>query len=267
MVLLVISTIPAIAAEDAPAKVYEAPLEVCADPNNLPYSNKAGEGFENKLAELIAADWDTSVSYFWFPQRRGFVRETLQAGNCDVIMGIPPVDGIESTRRYYQSGYVFVSRADRNILVDSMLSPALRRLRIGVSLVGDDEANTPPAQALAQQGIVENVVGFPLGNYAGASPGNSILDAVVEGRIDVAAVWGPLAGYYRRTSSVPLRVRTIRDTREFYPFTFRYSIGMGVRPGDEELRKRLSSFIATHQQEIGALLEDYGVPLFEGDDE
>jgi len=266
-VLLVVSISPTVAAEGAPEKIYEAPLTVCADPNNLPYSNKAAEGFENKLAEMIAADWDTSVSYFWFPQRRGFLRETLQAGNCDVIMGIPTVDGVESTRRYYQSGYVFVSRADRDILVDSMRSPSLRTLRIGVNLVGDDGANTPPAQALAQQGIVENVVGFPPGDYAKSSAGQGILDAVLEGSIDVAAVWGPIAGYFQRRSSVPLRVVRIKDTRDFFPFAFQYSIGMGVRPGDEELRKRLSSFIATHQQEIDALLEDYGVPLFEGDDE
>jgi mxaJ protein len=142
-------------------------LRVCADPNNLPFSNRKGEGFENHLAQLIAGELDATVRYTWFPQRRGFIRNTLAADSCDVIMGIPEhSERVLTTRPYYRSTYVFVSRKDRGLKIRSFDDPALRKLKIGVQLIGDDYHNTPPVHALSRRGIVGNLVGYSVyGDY------------------------------------------------------------------------------------------------------
>jgi mxaJ protein len=147
-------------------------LRVCADPNNLPYSNRAGEGFENRIAELLAADRHASLDYTWWPQRRGFVRNTLNTGACDVVMGVPAALELTSTTRpYYRSSYMFVSRRDRRLGLHSFDDPRLRELRIGVQMIGDDFANSPPAHALSSRGIVRNVVGYSVyGDYAQPRP-------------------------------------------------------------------------------------------------
>ena len=237
-------------------------LRVCADPNNLPFSNSKGEGFENKLAELVAQDLQETVSYTWWAQRRGFIRNTLKAGKCDVIMGVPKMDMLETTRPYYRSGYVFVSRMDRNLTFSTMDAPQLKQLRIGVHLVGDDGANTPPSHVLAQQNIVDNVVGYTVyGDYREDSPPARLVHAVERGEVDIAAVWGPLAGYFAERSSVPLRIVPITDTERYRPLIFQFSIAMGVRKGDEALKEQLDQVIVRRREEIHALLERYGVPL------
>ncbi|HYZ48732.1 MAG TPA: hypothetical protein VE567_07555, partial [Sphingomonas sp.] len=143
----------------APASAAE--LRVCADPNNMPFSNARREGFENKLVERIAADWNMTVRYTWWAQRRGNVRNTLKAGACDLIPGIGSgVDMVAVTRPYYRARYMFVTRADRGLHLSSFDDPRLKTLRIGVQMIGDDGANTPPAHALARRGIVENVRGY-----------------------------------------------------------------------------------------------------------
>src|SRR5215210_5876209 len=135
-----------------------APLRVCADPNNLPFSNQARQGLENKLVELVAADQGRTVEYVWWAQRRGNVRETLKAGRCDVIPGIGAgLDMLATTRPYYSSTYVAVTRADRNLTIASFDDPRLRHLKLAVQLIGDDFSNPPPAHALAGRGIVGNV--------------------------------------------------------------------------------------------------------------
>src|SRR6188472_3799180 len=143
-------------------------LRVCADPNNLPFSNERGEGFENKLAEMIAHDLGTHVEYTWWAQRRGFMRSTLNAGACDVVMGYPhDAELAATTKPYYRSAYVFVTRRTRKLNVSSFNDPRLRKLRIGVQLIGDDGANTPPAHALSRRGIIGNVRGYMIyGDYA-----------------------------------------------------------------------------------------------------
>ena len=142
-------------------------FRVCADPNNLPFSNSEGTGFENKLAELIAQDLGQHVVYTWWAQRRGFIRNTLKAGSCDVVMGVPArLDMVETTRPYYGSTYVFLSRADRHYDLHSLKDPRLHNLAIGVQLIGDDGYNTPPAHALGEQGIITNLVGYTVyGDY------------------------------------------------------------------------------------------------------
>jgi len=203
-----------------------APLRVCADPNNLPFSDQEGNGFENKLAELVAREIGGAVTYTWWAQRRGFIRNTLKAEECDVLMGIPArYDPVLATRPYYRSSYVFVSRGDRHLGLKSLKDSRLRSLKIGVHLIGDDGTNTPPAQALGALGIVGNVTGFSIyGDYRQNSPPARLIEAVQNGELDVAAVWGPLAGYVASHSSIPLDVEMITDTAAFAPLEFEFDI-------------------------------------------
>lgn len=238
-------------------------LRVCADPNNLPFSNARKEGFENELAEMVADELGLDgVAYTWHAQRRGFIRETLKAEECDVIMGVPPMDMLDTTRPYYHSTYVFVTRTDRNLAFSSLKAPELEHLSIGVHLIGDDGANTPPAHALGERHIVDNVTGFMIyGDYREDSPPARLIEAVQRGDIDIAAAWGPLAGYFAQKSPVPLEVVPITDTEDYRPLIFQYPIAMGVRKGDDALRERLNQVIERRHDDIQALLARYGVPL------
>lgn len=258
---LAVLSAPATAA-GLPDALQRESLRVCADPNNMPFSNDRREGFENKLAELVAADLGMTVSYYWHAQRRGFIRNTLKAGVCDVIMGTAHLDMIATTRSYYSSQYVFISRADQALAFSSIKAPELRHLSIGVHLIGDDGANTPPTHALGEQGIVDNVKGYLIyGDYRQEAPPARLVRAVTEGEIDVAAVWGPVAGYFAQQSAVPLRLTPITDTLDYRPMLFRYSIAMGVRKTDPVLKSQLNDVIYQRQEDIKALLQDYGVPL------
>jgi mxaJ protein len=240
-------------------------LKVCSDPNNLPFSNADGAGFENKLAELVAGELGEHVTYTWWAQRRGFVRNTLNAGLCDVVIGVP-VDYalVQATRPYYRSSYVFVSRADRKLDVASIKDPRLKDLRIGVHLIGSDGMNTPPGQALGQRNIVQNVVGYMIyGDYREPNPPARLIEAVEDGDIDIAAAWGPLAGYAAKISAVPLTLVPIADTEDFAPLRFQFDIAMGVRKGDHALKVRLDDIIMRKRPEIRALLGSYGVPMIQ----
>ncbi|WP_439374712.1 substrate-binding domain-containing protein [Bradyrhizobium sp. DASA03120] len=240
-------------------------LRVCADPNNLPFSNSAEAGFENRLASMVADALGRSLSHTWWAQRRGFIRNTLKAEKCDVVMGLPSgYDLAETTKPYYRSTYVFVSRQDAHLDLSSLLDPRLHRLAIGVHLVGDDGNNPPPAQALGELGIVDNVRGYSIyGDYRKADPPARLIEAVEHGEIDVAAAWGPLAGYFAGLSGVPLTVTPIQDGERFAPQQFQFAISMGVRKGDHALRDQLNVFIDEHRSEIVALLRSYGVPLID----
>ena len=193
------------------AERADQPLRVCADPNNLPFSNERGDGFENKIATLVARDLHRPLEYFWLPQRRGFIRNSLDARRCDVVIGVPAQYGLlQPTQSYYRSSYVFVSRRDRHLRIDSFDAPSLKRLTIGIQITGDDYNNPPAAQALASRHIMQNVRGFHVyGDYSRPDPQRDIVDAVADGRVDVAVVWGPLAGYYAQRESVPIDVRPV----------------------------------------------------------
>jgi quinoprotein dehydrogenase-associated probable ABC transporter substrate-binding protein len=242
-----------------------AELRICADPNNLPFSNSAEAGFENKLAAMVAENLGRQVSYTWWAQRRGFIRNTLKAGKCDVVMGVPShYDLVETTKPYYRSTYVFVTRQDQHLDLASLTDPRLHQLTIGVHLIGDDGNNPPPAQALGQQGIVDNVRGYSIyGDYRQADPPARLIEAVEHGDIDVAAAWGPLGGYFAKHSAVPLTVTPVRDGEQFAPQQFQFAISIGVRKGDHALRDQLNAFIDGHRSEIASLLRSYGVPLVE----
>lgn len=237
-------------------------LRVCADPNNLPFSDAKERGFENALAHLVADEMGRHVEYTWHAQRRGFVRETLRANACDVIMGIASAsEMVLPTRPYYRSTYVFVTRQRGGPRVASLDDPALRTLRIGVQLVGDDFANTPPAHALARRGLVSQVVGYSVyGDYREEAPPSRIVRAVADGEVDVAVVWGPLAGYFARRQRVPLALAPVSPQVDppFLPFVF--DISMGVRRTDAALRDTLDAILLRRRADVERILDQYGVP-------
>jgi quinoprotein dehydrogenase-associated probable ABC transporter substrate-binding protein len=238
-------------------------LRVCSDPNNLPFSNRAGQGFENKIAEIVARDLGDTVKYVYALQNDAFVKHTLDAGTCDVMIGVSVgMDSVETTHPYYASTYVFVSRKADGLALSSLSDPRLRTLKVGVHLIGDD--STPPAMALGQEGIVDNVSGFMIyGDFSKPNPPARLIEAVENGRVDVAAVWGPLGGYFAKLSPVALSVTPMTGTAKFKPLIFRYAIAMGVRKGNLALHNELDSVITKERSAIRDILESYGVPLVE----
>lgn len=248
--------------QSAPKAAAATTLRVCADPNNMPFSNRAEQGFENQLADMIAKDLGMKVSYYWFPQRSKFFKKTLNAGNCDVVMGLPTSIRVASTSiPYYHSSYVFVSRRDRHLHITSMNDPRLRRLKIGVHITGDD-GNLPPVNALLSRGIVHNVVGFDIyGKLDEKNPPADLIRAVADKKVDIAIAWGPMAGYFAEHSPVPLKVTPVDVVSPNPKIPFTFSISMGVRRGDSALLERLNSEIEQRRPQIHQLLESYGVPL------
>jgi mxaJ protein len=237
-------------------------LRVCSDPNNLPFSNQKQEGFENRIAELVAREMNAKLEYTWWAQRRGYIRNSIRAGKCDVMMGIPSsLEMLMATRPYYRSTYVFVTKRSGPRII-SFDDAQLKRLRIGVQIIGDDFANAPPAEALTKRGIVKNVRGYTvLGDYREPNPPSRIIRALEKGEIDVAIAWGPLAGYFAMRSGAALRITPVSPQIDppYLPFVF--DIAMGVRRGDTTLRTALDEVIVRRQREIDAILRRYGVPL------
>jgi mxaJ protein len=244
-------------AEDSARKI----LRVASDPNNMPFSNDRLEGFENKIAQFIATELGAQIQYVWHAQRRGFFRETLKSGACDLVMGVPAgFDMALTTKPYYRSSYVFVYPEGRSNAVTSFDDISLRSSKIGVQLVGNDGADTPPAHALARRGLITNVVGFTLyGDYREANPPARIMDAVDEGTVGVAVVWGPTAGYFARKLTIPVHIVPVAPASE-PPLRYAFNIAMGVRRSDRALRDRLDEVIARRQSEINVILDSYGVP-------
>jgi mxaJ protein len=246
-----------------PAQRPEA-LRVCADPDNLPYSHEDGSGFENRIAQLIAQDWGVPLSYAWLPDRRGFVRKTMGAGLCDVIIGVPVgFERAATTRPYYRSSYVWVERADSARPPLSFDDARLRQLRIGVQLIGNDLAASPPGYALARHGATQHVVGFPI---PGEEPAAArMVNALARGQLDAAVIWGPQAGYFAQRAAVPLRVRALAPPGDLHGQPFEFAIAMGVRRGDPALRQALDEFIARRQSDLDRILAQYAVPRVHGD--
>ncbi len=237
-------------------------LRVCADGNNMPFSNERGEGFENKLAALVARDLDADVAYTWWPQRRGFFRETLKSRRCDVVMGVPVgLDVVATTRPYYRSTYVFVFGA-HTPRVNSLDAPELHAMRIGVPMVGDDGANPPPVLALASRGLIGNMRAYSVyGNYQKESPPADVIRALRAGDIDIAIAWGPVAGYYAAHPEPRLATAPIPESDAPPGLTFGFDIAMGVRRSDKDLAAELDAVLLHRSKEIGALLAAYGVPV------
>ena len=257
--LLCVLATPAPALAQRPAPLQPGLLRVCADPDNLPNSNKAGEGFENRLAELLASTWNSKLEYVWWAAPRGMMR-MLNGTYCDVWLQIPAgfdLSGV--TKPYFRTGYTFVRRPDGPD-VTSLDDPRLKTLKIGVHLFAADGENTPPAMALSAHGVVGNLVGFSTTYSGGLDRPVDIIQAVVDRKIDIALVWGPIAGYWTRKLGADLVLTPIEnDSLTRIPMA--YSIGMAVRRRDRELKDSLERFMTAKRPEILALLQEFAVPL------
>ncbi|WP_119272372.1 substrate-binding domain-containing protein [Phyllobacteriaceae bacterium SYSU D60010] len=237
-------------------------LRVCADPNNLPFSNEKGEGFENKLAELVARKLGKSLSYTYFPMTIGFVRNTLGAHKCDVIMGYPQGDElVQNTNAYYRTVYTLIYKPNHGLDgLKTLADPRLKDKRIGII------AGTPPATNMAINGLMAKARPYPLlidTRYTSSAA--QMIDDLHTDEIDVAALWGPMAGYYAKMSKEPLVVVPLLNEQKGSRMTFR--ITMGVRSSDQEWKRTLNRLIRENQKEINALLIEFGVPLLDEHDQ
>jgi quinoprotein dehydrogenase-associated probable ABC transporter substrate-binding protein len=233
-------------------------LRVCADPRDLPFSDEAGEGFENKIAELLAQKLGKTLTYEYYPGSTGFVRKTLNAYRCDVIMGMPQGDDIvQGTNPYYRTTYALVSKRGGGLdTVDSLEDPLLRNKRIGIV------AGTPPATNLAVNGLLGNIKSYPLVvDTRVDAPASAMMDDLEAGRIDVAILWGPIAGYLAKQAKTPVKVTPL--VKETSGPRMIYRIGMGVRHADQEWKRLLNKLITENQAEINHILASYGVPLLD----
>jgi mxaJ protein len=235
-------------------------LRVCADPDNLPASNQKHEGYEIKIAELVAETWGWSVEDAWWPVRRGFFGRALNGGYCDVAITAPSgLDMAGVTKPYFRSGYQIVYRKDRGYNLSSIADTMFKHLRIGVHILNSDAENTPPAMALSKFGVVGNLVGFPT-NYSDIYRPDDIFRALALDSIDVAIVWGPIAGYFVQKSPVPLVMTPVAEA-EVDGIPFAYNMGMGVRRRDRGLRDSLQVVLDQRHTDIEKILKDFGVPL------
>jgi mxaJ protein len=252
-----------IAAQSCIASQAQRELAVCADPNALPMSNRKLQGFENRIAAMIAADLHATLRYTWYPERRGFLRKTLRAGLCDVVMGVPSgLEGVSATRPYYTSTYAFVTAQQRHLNLASFDDPALHSLKIGLQTIGAEGSNPPPASSLALRGLAANVVSYPVwGDDSEPAPQRKIMGAVARGEIDTAIVWGPFAGYFAKQYRNQLAVTPILGDSQLPGLTFAYAIAIGVRNGEDGFRDELQDVLDRRRSDIEAILKAYGVPL------
>ncbi len=236
-------------------------LRVCADPRNMPFSNQQGEGYENKLAELFAHKLGKSISYAWYPQAPGFVRNTLGAYKCDVIMGYPQGnDLVQSTNPYYRTAYALVFRPASGLAgADTLTDPRLKSKHIGIV------AGTPPATMLAVNGLMANAKPYPLViDTRVDSSAAAMMNDLAAGAIDAGVLWGPMAGYYAMKANDPVTVVPL--VKEHSGPRLAYYIAMGVRSADQEWKRQLNRLIAENQPEINRLLASFGVPLLDDKD-
>jgi mxaJ protein len=251
---------PAVAQQPGP--MPPGILRVCADPDNMPFSNEAQEGFENRLATLIASAWNSQVQYLWWAAPRGLFSRALNGRYCDVVLQAPTgFDMAGVTRPYYRTGYVIVQRADAPHKVTSLDDPVLKTMKIGINLFAADAENTPPAMALSAHGVVGNLVGFSTTFVGGKAQPEDIVRAVADGTVDLSMVWGPLAGYYAKRVGADLIMTPIPDdTLTGMPMAF--SMGIATRRRERAFRDSLQHFLDTRQADVTALLNEYGFPLF-----
>ena len=233
-------------------------LRVCGDPSNLPFSNRLQQGFENEIAKLLADSLELPVNYFWFPQSFGFVRTTLRARRCDVIIGFSAAhELILNTNPYYTSSFVIAYPSDADYKITSLTDKVIRerKLRIGVI------AGTPPSGLLLEQGLMEQTAPYHLYVDTRAdSPGEQIIKDMIAGKLDIAILWGPIAGYFNKQYDSPFEIVSLAEyDSDTHPMVF--SMTMGIRRGEAEWKKTLNTFIRRNQEQINAILTDYGVPL------
>jgi mxaJ protein len=259
-VAAMVLAVPASAQRPAPLK--PGLLRVCADMDNLPFSNQKGEGYENKIADLIANEWHSKLEYLWWPIRRGYFR-MLNGTYCDLVIESPVgLDMAGATKPYYRSGYMFLSRKGSGLEnINSLADPRLKKLKIGVNLfVSSDGEHSPPEMALSRYGVIGNLVGYSVA-YDSTTRPEDIINAVAKKDVDLAIVWGPQAGYFVKKSAVPLVLTPLAaevDSATGYPMS--YNIGMAVRRSDKAFRDSLQTLLERKRPEILNILKEYGVP-------
>jgi len=236
-------------------------LRICADPNNLPFSNEKGEGFENKVSELLAAKLDKKLAYVWYPQATGFVRNTLGAHRCDLIPGFPQGDElVQSTNPYYRTAYALVIKPGTGLdNLEGLADPRLKDKRIGIV------AGTPPATYLAINGLMRNAKPYPLVvDTRVESSAQAMMQDLAKGEIDAGILWGPIAGYYAMRANPPMRLVLL--LKETGGPKLAFQIAMGVRPADQNWKRQLNALIAENQASVNQLLLGFGVPLLDQND-
>ena len=236
-------------------------IRVCADPDNMPFSNDKGEGFENKLAEMIGAKLDDTVDYTWFSESSGYVPNAVGSDACDLIMGYAQGTGlIEDSNPYYRTSYVLIYRQGNSSLagVDRLSDPRLKGQRIGLF------ARTPPASILALYGLAANTELFEVNAGESASKAaEAMIEEIASGKLDAGLLWGPVGGYYAQRSPVPLTmVPLVKENAG--PSTI-YGITLGLRPNDPQWKHRINKVIAENEHEIDGILQSYNVPVLDQD--
>ena len=259
-ILILVAAMPTAApmvawAVDQPEAVDRSALRVCSDPANMPFSNVKGEGFENKIAELLAAKLGVEVKYTWFPQATGFLRNTLRARRCDLVIGIPSgAELVLNTNPYYRSTYVMVTRKSDGITADRLEDPMLKSRKIGLI------AGTPPAAVVARSGLMAHATAYDLVvDTRYDSPSHRMVDDLAAGRIDVALLWGPLGGYFAAQHGDALAVTPL--VHEAKSSRMDFYIAMGVRPGEINWKHDIDQLILENKEQITAILREYHVPL------
>jgi quinoprotein dehydrogenase-associated probable ABC transporter substrate-binding protein len=261
MSLAALVVAPSFATAQPADLVSRTALRVCADPANMPFSNEGGEGFENKIADLLAADLKLPLEYTWFPQVTGFVRNTLGAKRCDLVMGyVAAGEVIQNTNPYYRSAWVLVLPKDRGLDgIEALDDVRLKGKRLGIV------AGAPPATIMATNGLMAHAKPYALMvDRRYESPAEEMLRDIKTGEIDAGILWGPIAGYYVKKSGMPLAVIPLLHETKAVPMAYR--ITLGLRHGEIEWKHRLNDFLVAHQAEIQSLLLQYGVPLIDDQD-
>jgi quinoprotein dehydrogenase-associated probable ABC transporter substrate-binding protein len=237
--------------------VDRSALRVCADPSNLPFSNQKGEGFENKIAELLAKKMQVPLRYVWYPNSVGFLRNTLRARQCDLVLGIVSgAEMVQSTNPYYRSAYVIVTRRADKLELQSLDDPRLHNLKIGLT------AGTPPADIAVRMGLIGNVVPYQLVvDTRCDAPGRQMIEDLRAKKIDVALLWGPIAGYFARDHKDELEIQQLTVPSKNIRLDF--YIAMGVRPGENTWKNDINNLLRQNQAEITGILRDYNIPLID----
>jgi mxaJ protein len=254
-----VATVPARAQRPAPRQ--PGLIRVCADPDNMPSSNDKGEGYENKIATLIAQELHSKLDYLWFPTRRGYFR-VLNGQYCDMAIEAPVgLDMAGATKPYFRSGYFFVARQGSGLEdLNSLSDPRLKKLKIGVNIYTSDAENSPPAMALSRHGVVGNLTGYST-FFDDQNRPDDVIKAVADKTVDIALAWGPLAGYFASKSTVPLVLTPLPATDSLSEIPFQYNIGIAVRRADKEFRDSLNAVLDRKGPEIQAILKEYHVPV------
>jgi mxaJ protein len=255
-----VTWLPAPAAAQRPAPRDPGLIRVCADPDNMPSSNDKGQGFENKIAELIAGELKAKLSYVWYPTRRGYFR-ILNGMYCDMALEAPAgLDMTGVTKPYFRSGYVFVAREGSGLEdISSLADPRLKTLKIGVNMYTSDAENSPPAMALSRYGVVGNLKGY-FTFFSDQERPEDIIKGVANKDVDIAIAWGPLAGYFTKQLGVPLKLTPLPAKDSLSDIPFQYDMGIAVRRRDKDFRDSLQAVLARRRPEIDAILKQFGVP-------